>query len=380
MHAKGAAAAAAAAAAASTAASEAGRRNKAKLHQILEVMVAAGALAVVDDDPVSVPHGSLAAVKSEPDSQAPFASAAATPPSRPRLRRYAFLRGKPRADVILPSRLLTQIRDANEEIRRGKERIEFLRKELGGVVSSDEEEGMGASGANSTADEVTSIQHTSYEAQQRIQKKEEGGSKGGAERRRRKQPRTPVELTESARSVLHTILVRYPEVAYDPVYAAALRNAGVDSAAADRERDRMIIAAAMAGGGRDGINAAGGLAGALGVGPLPLLPGASAAAALMAAASSGLSASAVAAALASASGGGSGGGGSKRHSSSSSGKKRKKDGGGGGSEGKKRCKHHQSSKGKGESHLRVLKEGALARPGVAGSDSIAKKAEKTAAV
>lgn len=392
---------------AASALAAAGRRSK--LQQILEVMVAAGAITVVDDGPLPSSGESSAAVKSEagaPRTTAAAASGAVSAPPRTsggatpvhasasaaaapppfRRRRYAFLHGKPRADAIMPANLLAQIRDANEEIRHARERIAFLREELR-VISSDEEEdgggaGVGAgegaaSGGDGEADGATVDAVTSGAAEtgmaaaphkdrrgrkkrKEVARRKEGG--GGQQRPNM----SSQQLTESARSVLHAILVRYPEVVYDPVYAAALRNVGVDSAAADRERERMLLAAAMEGAGAGaeggGLPWRGGLV--PGMGGTPFAP--VSAASLLA--GSGLSAGtlAAAAALAPGVGGGGVGGGSKRKStggtgaggtasaagksssalasssSSSSGKKRKKDGGGGGGTDAKKKKAKQA--------------------------------------
>eukprot|EP00957_Ditylum_brightwellii_P115937 8843033-Ditylum_brightwellii.AAC.1 len=61
------------------------------------------------------------------------------------------------------------------------------------------------------------------------------GDIGIKSKKRRKEKRAG---TRSVREVLKSLLFSYPEIIYDPVYAASLRSLNVDVGAVDRERER----------------------------------------------------------------------------------------------------------------------------------------------
>uniref|UniRef100_A0A7S4V8V7 Uncharacterized protein n=3 Tax=Ditylum brightwellii TaxID=49249 RepID=A0A7S4V8V7_9STRA len=148
-------------------------------------------------------------------------------PSQP--PRYAFLKGMPRADTIMPSQVLSQLRNTHKEVEQTKERIEILRNELR-VISDDDNE---ASGEYSKT-EIGVIDMTRSNGTDDAT----GGNTGDIgikSKKRRKEKRAG---TRSVREVLKSLLFSYPEIIYDPVYAAALRSLNVDVGAVDRERER----------------------------------------------------------------------------------------------------------------------------------------------
>ena len=91
--------------------------------------------------------------------------------------RYCILGGVPRTDVVLPSQVVGEIELAHAQWKSSHERCEILRKAL-------------------------------------------------------------MDRNISARELLKSLLIRYPEISQDPVYMAALRNVHVDVAAAERERGK----------------------------------------------------------------------------------------------------------------------------------------------
>jgi hypothetical protein len=94
--------------------------------------------------------------------------------------RYCMLHGIPRADVVLPQTVVEDILDAQKEVLRSKERCNILKQAL---LS---------------------------------------------------------EKSQNPREVLKQVLLEYPEIAQDPIYAAALRNVHVDVGAVDRERYKRM--------------------------------------------------------------------------------------------------------------------------------------------
>jgi hypothetical protein len=94
--------------------------------------------------------------------------------------RYCMFHGIPRADVVLPQTVVEDILDAQKEVTRSKERCNILKK----VLLS--------------------------------------------------------EKSINPRAVLKQVLLDYPEIAQDPIYAAALRNVHVDVGAVDRERFKRM--------------------------------------------------------------------------------------------------------------------------------------------
>jgi hypothetical protein len=94
--------------------------------------------------------------------------------------RYCMLHGIPRADVVLPQTVVEDILDAQKEVTTSKERCSILRQAL---LS---------------------------------------------------------EKSKNPREVFKQLLLDYPEIAHDPIYAAALRNVHIDVGAVDRERFKRM--------------------------------------------------------------------------------------------------------------------------------------------
>jgi len=94
--------------------------------------------------------------------------------------KYCMVNGKPRADIVSPQLVVEDIADAQSEIVQSEKRCDMLKQALLSLQSDN-----------------TSV---------------------------------------NPREVLKRILLKYPEVANDPVYMAAFRNTHVDVAAVERER------------------------------------------------------------------------------------------------------------------------------------------------
>jgi len=116
---------------------------------------------------------------------------------------YCFGNGVPRMDVILPSQILSEIKEAGEEVLRMKQRIEILKKALHVPDNNTEasakcKTGVGASCATTPP-----------------------GSKKPKVKDKRKSP--IVNKQKQAHNILKQLFKLHPEIARDPVYAAALR-------------------------------------------------------------------------------------------------------------------------------------------------------------
>lgn len=96
--------------------------------------------------------------------------------------KYCMVHGKPRANVVSSQQVVEDIADAQTEIRRSEKRCKMLKQAL-----------------------LTSQSNTM-----------------------------------NPREVLKQLLLKYPEVANDPVYMAAFRNTHVDVASVERERLKQL--------------------------------------------------------------------------------------------------------------------------------------------
>lgn len=169
--------------------------------------------------------------------------------------RYYFGDGIPRVenDIIFPNEILNLIEDANKEIKRSKQRIELLKKELGTVNSESTEDWDrdGESSDQSGMDIASSgpglksqrngkkwyFDSEEEEEEEEVVQQEESTSstsvKSNPTRRRVRKnlpppPPTPVQQTKATKEFLKTLLYKYPEIVHDPVYAACLRNFNID--------------------------------------------------------------------------------------------------------------------------------------------------------
>ena len=105
---------------------------------------------------------------------------------------YCFGNGIPRMDVVLPSQILSEIKQSGDEVLRMQKRIEILRNALRDVdAMSLKEKGEAATSEGDTAS--TSVSKT----------------------------KTP--SYDKAKEVLKQLHELHPEIVQDPVYAAALR-------------------------------------------------------------------------------------------------------------------------------------------------------------
>ncbi len=152
---------------------------------------------------------------------------------------YFFNNGKVRGDVIYPWEIMDMIRDANDEINESADRIELLKKELGVV------------GDNNIRSTEIKVQTPAKSGRKRKIDKLNAMSTAA------NQPIAitpivassipPSQRMKTTREFLKVILCKYPDVVYDPVYNAALRNFNVDLGAVARERERYSNL--MSGGG-----------------------------------------------------------------------------------------------------------------------------------
>lgn len=105
---------------------------------------------------------------------------------------YCFGNGIPRMDVVLPSQLLSEIKQSGEEVLRMQKRIEILRNCLRDVdAMSLKEKGEAATSEGKTA--LTSVS------------------------------KTKASSYDKAKEILKQLHELHPEIVQDPVYAAALR-------------------------------------------------------------------------------------------------------------------------------------------------------------
>ncbi|KAL7534589.1 hypothetical protein ACHAWF_004883 [Thalassiosira exigua] len=148
---------------------------------------------------------------------------------------YCFGDGKPRMDVVLPSRILEEIRLAGEEVLRARERIGILR----GALLAAMGEGGKAEREGTTATTTVSTNRTAETTPGKPLP--EGRARG---REAKNEGLTP----QHALTTLQRILELHPEVVRDPVYAAALRMFRVPGAPR-LERARKGGAGAAASGG-----------------------------------------------------------------------------------------------------------------------------------
>jgi len=230
--------------------------------------------------------------------------------------RYVFLDGVPRADIILPGQLPHLIREANLEISRSKERSSILRRELKAAALFSEENavtislwrdgedgmdidavvGAGVAGSSGTLIEGAIVGPDMERKRKRPGRKrkkplpgddDKGKAKsigdaasklsphpvtgGGAAPPDAKKAKTssatpaasttsrkpPPPKPKSARDVLRRILRKYPEIADDPVYVAALRNVGLEVPSL-REMQQMVLKQKMVAAAAAATAAAGG--------------------------------------------------------------------------------------------------------------------------
>ncbi|KAL3811054.1 hypothetical protein ACHAXA_004565 [Cyclostephanos tholiformis] len=138
-------------------------------------------------------------------------------------------------DVVLPSRILDEIQEAGREVMRAQRRIELLRKAL---MAEDESPSMASADGTSTgnventaaaAGAPITTEASSGVAQPAILAMDDDDGRTAAPTKVRRRKQSP---QQHAASVLRQLYQLHPEIANDPVYAAALRmfrvNVGTD--------------------------------------------------------------------------------------------------------------------------------------------------------
>jgi len=120
---------------------------------------------------------------------------------------YCFGGGVPRMDSIMPSRILTEIKQTGEEVLRMKQRVEILKKTLM-LVDKESKEGVGGeSSAKPVVDAAATTAETTMEVEQPD----------------KQLPKSEVTPEQHAVNTLKQLFQDHPEIVNDPVYAAALR-------------------------------------------------------------------------------------------------------------------------------------------------------------
>jgi len=120
---------------------------------------------------------------------------------------YCFGSGVPRMDSIMPSRILTEIKQTGEEVLRMKQRVEILKKTLM-LVDKESKEGVGD---ESSAKPVVDAAATTAETTMEVKKPD------------KQLPKGKVTPEQHAVNTLKQLFQDHPEIVNDPVYAAALR-------------------------------------------------------------------------------------------------------------------------------------------------------------
>lgn len=123
---------------------------------------------------------------------------------------YCFGNGIPRMDVVLPSQVLDEIKEAGEEVLRMKQRIEILRNALRVRDHAAEAAGEKSMGANAGTPGATTAAAAATT----------NGKQSNPHNKRKQQI---VNKQKQAFAILKQLFELHPEIARDPVYAAALR-------------------------------------------------------------------------------------------------------------------------------------------------------------
>lgn len=143
---------------------------------------------------------------------------------------YFFHNGKVRGDVVYPWEIMDMIKDANDEIDETLDRIDLLTKELGAIDSHlddtniPKERAPVRSGRKRKVDKMNAADTANYEPLV------------VAPAIATSIP--PSQRMKTTREFMKVLLLKYPDIVYDPVYNAALRNFNVDLGAVERERER----------------------------------------------------------------------------------------------------------------------------------------------
>ena len=124
---------------------------------------------------------------------------------------YCFGGGVPRMDSIMPSRILTEIKQTGEEVLRMKQRVEILKKTLM-LVDKESKEGVGGESSAESATESSLV-----DAAATAETTTEVGKPD------KQLPKGKVTPEQHAVSTLKQLFQEHPEIVNDPVYAAALR-------------------------------------------------------------------------------------------------------------------------------------------------------------
>jgi len=125
---------------------------------------------------------------------------------------YCFGSGVPRMDSIMPSRILTEIKQTGEEVLRMKQRVEILKKTLM-LVDKEGKEGVGDESAKATTTESTPVDAAAAPAETTME----------VEQPTKQPPESKVTPEQHAVNTLKQLFQDHPEIVNDPVYAAALR-------------------------------------------------------------------------------------------------------------------------------------------------------------
>lgn len=127
---------------------------------------------------------------------------------------YCFGNSIPRMDVVLPCQILDKITEAGEEVLRMKQRIEILTKAL--RVTDNAAEAVGEKNRGNKAEAPGTMTDATTVAT------------GNQPKPINKRKQQTVGKQKQASAILKQLFQLHPEIARDPVYAAALRMFKVD--------------------------------------------------------------------------------------------------------------------------------------------------------
>mmetsp|Transcript_23208 Transcript_23208/g.26423 ORF Transcript_23208/g.26423 Transcript_23208/m.26423 type:complete len:744 (-) Transcript_23208:153-2384(-) len=192
---------------------------------------------------------------------------------------YYFHDGKVRSDVIYPWDAMDLIQDANQEINESCHRIELLKQELGMMDKMDVSGSGSGSGSQQKQQEVqskekaeeaiisndkrldvgksTSAPATTTKAAVSASASSTGGFKKANKailtdtilsstihENHTKTPMAssipPSQRMKTTREFFKTLVNKFPDIVFDPVYNAALRNFNVDLGCIERERQKYM--------------------------------------------------------------------------------------------------------------------------------------------
>lgn len=191
-----------------------------KLRDVLDLLVAMNVIYMVEnnnDDGGNDSAGTNANAGKSNNGALPQPPPAVAPRDPNPTYFFGDRGGGPRADVVLPTNVLDQVKEAGEEVLRTKERIEILRKEL----QRDDEKAGGVDGeeGNAVTNEDQKDKH-SNDNEEATDMAGSGGGGGGSRKRKRAEDLSK-KPHKSVRQTLKLLLEMHPEIVYDPCYAAA---------------------------------------------------------------------------------------------------------------------------------------------------------------